>query len=68
MGGVIWGAAVEGAIAGALWGLVLGLIWVLPVAFLERSRGANKKWHGDSPKENMRDPGRFGGPDSGGFF
>jgi membrane associated rhomboid family serine protease len=68
MGGVLWGSAVEGAIAGAIWGLILGLVWVLPLAFLGRSSRAKKKWYGDSPRENMRDPGRFGGPESGGFF
>ncbi len=44
------------------------MIWVLPVAFLGRSRRAEKKWRGDSPRENMRDPGRLGGPEGGGFF
>ena len=68
VGGIVWGGAAEGAIAGAIWGFVLALIWVLPVAFLGRSRRAEKKWHGDSPRENMRDPGRFGGPEGGGFF
>lgn len=68
LGGVLWGSAVEGAIAGTIWGLVLGLVWVLPAAFLGRSSRAKKKWHGDTPRENMRDPGRFGGPEGGGFF
>ncbi len=68
VGGILQGSAVEGAIAGAIWGLVLGLFWILPVAFLGRPSRAKKKWQGDPPRETMRDPGRFGGSESGGFF
>jgi hypothetical protein len=67
-GSVLWGDIAEGAIAGVIWGLVLGLVWVLPVAFLGRSGEAKKKWHGYSPRQSMRAPGRFGGSESGGFF
>lgn len=68
VGGILWGNAVEGAIAGPIWGLVLGLVWILPVAFLGRRSRTKKKWYGDSSRQNMQDPGRFGGPESGGFF
>lgn len=63
IGLTVWGSVATGALIGAVSGIVLGIILILPVAIFsgKPKRPHDKGWQGEPPEKEMTHPNPPGG-------